>query len=197
MSQNIYTRNWKSGGGGRRRGTTSCHTLQCGAERYAVEFPLKIFSMKADLLLLPLPEQSAARGNLITMRAWQSESVRLLSRLHEEYEWPRDMKDPIRLFRTRNRNQVLRWVIWWDLCPISDWRQWRVRLPGTVHLSKSIIFTSFVPLGARSVHADSVFAARSSLQVGCNVGDFERVCCAAHTGKWVSYCEPRDCCLSF
>lgn len=56
------------------------------------------------------------------------------------------------------RNQVLCWVIWWDLCPISDWRQWWVLLPGTVHLSKSIIFTSCIPLGARSVHADSVFS---------------------------------------
>lgn len=58
----------------------------------------KIFQMKADLLL---PEHSAARGNPITMRVWQSESARLLSRLHEEYGGPQDTKDPIRLLRTR------------------------------------------------------------------------------------------------
>lgn len=56
-----------------------------------------------------------------------------------------------------NRNQVVCWVIWWDLWPKSDWRQWRVLLPGTVPLSKSITFTSSEPLGACSVHAETVF----------------------------------------
>lgn len=70
------------------------------------------------------------------------------------------------------RNQVLDCVIWWDLCPIFDSKQWRAPLPGAARLSKCIMFTSFIPSRAYSM---PVFSSLGCLAEGDNVRSHSQV----------------------
>lgn len=132
-----------------------CHTLQWRPERCAV----RLLQESTDEGQLPVWQSLQEETTLIAMQVWRtgwlSAAAHMLAHCIPNTVYiPRNINESVHAGTLgsnqaspymNNRNHVSQWVIWWDLCPIFYYKEWRGLLPGAARLSKYIIFTPFIP----------------------------------------------------